>query len=44
MNNLEEIIPATDRLLEELSLIKGGSKVTCDDGAICKVGSVELEY
>lgn len=42
VNSFEEIIPASDRLSEELSFIKGGNGITCDDGAMCKVGEIEL--
>ena len=42
----QEIIPATDRLSNELSEIKGGagsSGVVCDTGAVCETGKTESE-
>ena len=40
----QEIIPAKDRLSNELSEIKGGLALpgaTCDAGTVCAVGSIE---
>lgn len=44
--NFKEIIPASDRLSNELSEIKGGVAspgVVCETGAICETGKTEPE-
>ena len=42
----EELIPAENRLEEELASIKGGLSergVICESGTICEVGAIEDE-